>query len=132
MATAHWFGWITEGHSITVSIYFMKKHYILFIMTLHPLLTSCRKRITLQQLHSVHQISTPPPPPSLKNTTPLFLSKSPLKYANCPSPLPLFFRQYPLYIGFSRIPPPPLHVGFFSERTHKVFTLNSILSFKSN
>ena len=51
-------------------------------------------------------------PPSLKNTIPSFLPRHPP--LNLQNPSPPFFRQSPLYIGFSR-PHPPLKVGFFSE-----------------
>ena len=52
----------------------------------------------------------PPPPPlypqcvlGIKNTTPLFFAKPPLKSAICSSPLLL--GNYPLYIGSSSTPP---------------------------
>ena len=53
----------------------------------------------LSDFHSVlWGINTPPPPPAIKNTTPLILAKlTPLKSTKCPGP---FFRQSRLYFGF--------------------------------
>ena len=59
--------------------------------------------------HSRHWGINPPP---LKNTTPSFLPSPPVNQQTVQAPL---FRQFPLYIGFLRPPPPPLKVGSFSE-----------------
>ena len=60
--------------------------------------------------HIPYRGITPPPPPlypqcvlGIKNTTPLFFAKPPLKSAICSSPLLL--GNYPLYIGSSSTPP---------------------------
>ena len=81
----------------------------------------CRTWIKLDMINlnlwidSVHWVINPPPS-HLKNTTCSFLPRplpSPLKSANCSSPL--FLRQFPLSFGFSWPCPPSLKIGFFTE-----------------
>ena len=98
----------------------MKKHYILFIMTLHPLLTSCRKKITLQQLHSVHQISTPPPLPS-KTPPPSFFPSPPLNMQTVQAPSPFFLGNTPSILVFQESPLPP-YMSDFSVNAHTKFS----------
>ena len=66
--------------------------------------------------------------PPLKNTTPSFLPSPPL---NLQTVQALFFRQSPLYIGFSWT---PLKDWIFqwTPKLLRFFIVNSILSFKSN
>ena len=52
-------------------------------------------------------------PPTLKNTTPFFLTNpTPLKPRNCPSPPPVFRQSSPIYCFFKIS---PIKVGSFSE-----------------
>ena len=71
---------------------------------------------TAQIWHSyIVCIEVSPPPP-----LPLFLAKSPLKSANCPSP-PFLGNSHLLHWFFVN-PPNPLKIGFFSEPQNiKVF-----------
>ena len=76
-----------------------------------------------------------PPPPlypqcvlGIKNTTPLFFAKPPLKSAICSSPLLL--GNYPLYIGSSSTPPKN-QIFQWTPIILRFFFLNLIQFFKS-